>query len=159
MNRFILTALLLTLTVFSFAQATDGEIRMEKHFGGPRFYHHEKLLKPKEVLNIMASNEEAFNVFKKAKANYDAAQVIGFIGGFMVGWPLGTALGGGEPQWGIVAGGAGALLLSLPFSSEFKKHARNAVEIYNREPLYGKDNRVSVVLIPYGAGGKAIIRF
>lgn len=159
MNRFILTALSFTLTIFSFAQGTEGKIRMEKHFGGPRFYQDERLLKPKDVLNIMASDEEAFNVFKKAKANYDAAQVFGFIGGFMVGWPLGTALGGGEPQWGIVAGGAGALLLSLPFSGEFKKHARNAVEIYNREPLYDKSNRVSILLIPYGAGGKAIIRF
>jgi hypothetical protein len=159
MNRFILTALMLSLSFSSFAQDGEGDIRIQKNFGGTRFFQDDRLLKPKDVLNAMAPNDEAFNLFKKAKSNYDAAQVFGFIGGFMIGWPLGTAIAGGDPQWGIAAGGAGALLLSIPFSSAFNKHARNAVEIYNREPLYGRGNRVSVSLVPYGAGGKAIIRF
>ena len=159
MNKLVLTALLIALCISAFAQTGEGNIRMEKGFGGARFYQDDRLLKPADVLNVMAPNEEAFAMFKKAKANYDAAQVFGFIGGFMVGWPLGTAIAGGDAQWGLAAGGAGVLLLSFPFSSAFNKHARNAVEIYNREPLYGRGNRVSISVVPYGAGGKAIIRF
>jgi hypothetical protein len=49
----------------------------------------------------MQYNQEAYNEFKKAKSSYDAVQVVGFVGGFLIEWPVGTALRGGDPQWWI----------------------------------------------------------
>src|SRR5688572_33467694 len=79
------------------AQPQEGDITMKKTFGGVKFYQDGQLLKAQQVLKIMEPHEEAFSEFKKAKSNYDAANVFGFIGGFMIGWPLGTAVAGGDP--------------------------------------------------------------
>jgi hypothetical protein len=122
----LLLALFATLAVYG-----QTEIRMEKS----KFYEGRTLLKPGQVLDRMRSKPEAFNEFKKAKSNYDAGQVLGFTGGFLIGWPLGTALGGGDPQWGMAAGGAALLLLTIPLQSGFKRHAQNALTIYNGDPL------------------------
>ena len=78
----------------------------------------------------MQYNQEAYNEFKKAKSSYDAVQVVGFVGGFLIEWPVGTALRGGDPQWGLAGVGAGLILISIPLSSGFSTHAIKAVEIY-----------------------------
>jgi hypothetical protein len=96
-----------------------------------RIFYGEKLVKPKQVLELMKEDPEAYKEFKQAKSNYDAGQVIGFAGGFLIGWPLGTALGGGDPQWGLMGGGAALVLLSIPLQVGYKKHARKAIDIYN----------------------------
>ncbi len=126
---------LITLVFFfyqSYAQTRDGDLKMVKSFGGTKFYLDGELLKPKEVLNLMEHDVEALNEFKKAKSNADAGNVLGFIGGVMIGWPLGTALAGGDPQWGLAAGGAVVLVATIPLSISFKKHATTATNLYNR---------------------------
>src|SRR6187399_281905 len=110
MNNVIVIVILSFLSSQIFAQAKEGDIEMKKSFWGVKFHQDGKPLKPKEVLRIMEANPEAHAEFKKAKSNYDAAQVFGAIGGFMVCWPIGTAIGGGDPQWGLAAGGAGFIL-------------------------------------------------
>lgn len=141
------------------AQADEGGLRMKESFWGVKFYNDNRLIRPNEVLNLMKADEEAYAAFKKAKANYDAAQVFGFVGGFMIGWPIGTAIGGGDPQWGLAAGGAGVLLLSIPFSSAFLKHSRNAIAIYNKDTGSASAWPTRVEVLPYGAGAKVVIRF
>jgi hypothetical protein len=159
MNKLLLTTLSLSIPFSLLAQTNEGGLRIEKAFLGVKFYEGTRLLKPNEVLNIMKVDEEAFAEFKKAKSNYDAAQVFGFIGGFMIGWPLGTALAGGDPQWGLAAGGAGVLLLSIPFNSAFVKHSKRAIEIYNRAPGSAGAWPAAVDILPYGPGVKLILRF
>ena len=112
----------------------------------------EKTKEDKELLN----KADFDPVFKKAMSNYNAGQVLGFVGGFMVGWPLGTALGGGDPNWGIAAGGVAVLLCTIPLSSAFKKHARTAVDMYNGKPMAF---RPTFHVSPYGAGAKVIMKF
>jgi hypothetical protein len=149
--------LLLLLLVCTFgvsAQSREGDLRMQKS----KIYLDNRVLKPKEVLSVMAGNPEAYAAYKKAKSNYDAGQVIGFIGGFMVGYPLGTALGGGDPQWGIAAGGVGLLLLNIPLSTAYKKHAGNAIELYNGQTGSTARN-YSIELTPTVTGAKAVLRF
>lgn len=146
-------AIIVTLLLAASAHAQDGgDIRMEKS----RFYEGTRILKPRKVLERMEFNPEAFQAFKKAKSNYDAAQVLGFVGGFLIGWPLGTALGGGDPQWGLAGGGAALLLASIPLQSGFKKHAQNALTIYNSPPV--ARNKTSVRFGFYGCGVQLVVR-
>ena len=49
----------------------------------------------------------------------------------MISWPLGTYLGGGDPEWSLLAVGAGSFTVGMIFNSCTKKNARKAVEIYN----------------------------
>jgi len=141
------------------AQAVQQPIKMEKKFGGVKFWQDGKYLKPKEVLHMMETNQAAYDAFKKAKSNLDVASVVGFAGGFMVGWPLGAAVAGGEPQWGLAGAGAAVILLSIPFSSAFKKHATRAVEIYNGEGDAAYAHPMSIHCMPAGAGVRVVIRW
>jgi len=163
-NKFFAT-LILSLVVHSlFSQINEGEvfhsegdIHMEKTFWGVKFYEDARLLKPKQVLKIMESNPEAYAEFKKAKSNYDASQVFGFIGGFMICWPLGTALAGGEPEWGIAAGGLAVLCIAIPLDNAFKKHARNAITTYNSTSVTARRPVFRVHL--NGAGARVVMKF
>ncbi len=147
--KILLSISLLTISAASFGQM----ITMKKHFGGVHFVRDSITCSPKQVLNIMRDNDDAYNEFRKAKLNNSTASVLGFVGGVLVGIPLGTALAGGEPQWIMAAGGATLLLVSIPFSISFKKHAQQALNTYNasqptaiKARLYFNGARASVVI-------------
>ena len=42
------------------------------------------------------------------------AQYSVLRGGFLIGWPLGTALAGGDPNWTLAAIGAGCVAIAIP---------------------------------------------
>lgn len=90
-----------------------------------------KNLKPRELLEITYPNSQAYHEMKIAKTNFDFNNVFGVIGGFLVGWPLGTAIGGGKPNWSLAAVGAAFIGIEIPFAKAYNKHAKNAVRIYN----------------------------
>ena len=81
MKKLAIWVMMLMLVVVAEAQTSEGDITIRKGFGGVKFYQDGHVLKPREVLNIMEPNAEAFNAFKKAKSNYDASNVLGFIEG------------------------------------------------------------------------------
>ena len=49
----------------------------------------------------------------------------------MVGWPLGTSIAGGEPNWVMAGIGAGLVVISIPVNNKFIKQATQAVKTYN----------------------------
>jgi hypothetical protein len=49
--------------------------------------------------------------------------------------PLGQAIGGGEPEWGVAAIGGVALIIAIPFMIKTKKLSKLAVRKYNQEIL------------------------
>ncbi|MBL0742347.1 hypothetical protein [Chryseolinea lacunae] len=138
---------------------TDTDLRMEKNFWGIKFYQGSKLLKPAEVLNIMKPNDQAYAAFKKAKTNADAASVVGFVGGALIGWPLGTAIAGGDPQWGLAAGGAALLLIGIPLSQGFTKNANMAFDLYNHGDTTAKSYAPKMYVGVRGAGVGVAVRF
>ena len=50
-----------------------------------------------------------------------AGNIFAGIGGALIGWPLGTALGGGEPMWELAAVGGGCIALAIPLVIVGKK--------------------------------------
>lgn len=113
-----------------FAQNQTDSIRIEKRLGIV-FIQDGKLLTPKQLLEITKINHAAYEEMRVAKTYRSAAMVLGYAGGFLIGWPLGTALGGGEPNWTLAGVGAGLILLAIPLSISYSKHAKEAVGIYN----------------------------
>jgi hypothetical protein len=127
----IIIILIFLMTVFnSYGQNKSDSIEIKKALG-TIFRQNGKNLTPRQLLDITQSNTEAYKEMKIAKSNYDVGSVFGFAGGFLVGWPLGTAIAGGEPNWTLAGIGAGLIVVSIPFSTAYTKHAKNAVNLYN----------------------------
>jgi hypothetical protein len=130
MLRYLILGLCLISTVNIHGQNARDTIETRKAMG-VIFLQNGKKLAPRDLLQITKSNTESYQEMKIAKSNYDAGSIFGFAGGFMVGWPLGTAIAGGQPNWTLAAVGAGLIIVSIPFSTAYSRHARNAVTIFN----------------------------
>lgn len=114
------------------------------------------MITPKQALSMMEAYPEAYSYMKKANGNKGAATVFATIGGAFIGWPIGTAIGGGDPSWGLAAAGAGLVLVALPFNSAFKKNASMAIELYNEanHQALNHDVKLNIGLLERGFGVK-----
>ncbi len=148
----VLSFLSFCISQFTLAQ----EIKAYKTFGGVRFEMDTVTLGLNQVLNIIKENPEAYAEMKRAKANYNAAGVLGFAGGILVGFPVGTAIAGGKPEWGLAAGGAALILASIPFTRSFRGHTMEALDIYNGQQ---KTSRLKPEFQFYGSGARFVLRF
>ncbi|SFU01618.1 hypothetical protein SAMN04489724_3311 [Algoriphagus locisalis] len=126
----ILSFLILSFTS-TFGQAAQDSITLKKDFWGYKFYQGDKRVQIGDLVNIMRTNEEAYKSIKSAQSNYTMASIIGFAGGFMVGWPIGTAIAGGDPSWGLAGIGAGFLVATIPLTNSFVKKSKFALDAYN----------------------------
>ena len=133
MRFLVFTILFSFISVITFAQRDS--IIATKAFGGYRFEQKGEVLNGRTLLHRMEADEEAYVLMKRAKSNSDIASVFGFAGGFMVGWPLGTAIAGGDPNWLLAGVGAGFLAIAIPLSIHASKGMAEAVEIFNKSPL------------------------
>lgn len=128
MRKTILT-LFFALTTMTFCNAQ--KIEMKKVFGGYKYTQNENLLTMTDLVNIMESNKLAFDLIKQAKSKNTLANIFGTIGGGLIGWPIGTAIGGGDANWTLAGIGAGLVAIGIPISSNANKKARQATELYN----------------------------
>ncbi len=108
------------------------KINSEKVFAGYKFTQNGKPLKIKEVAKIVSGNMEARKLMRSAKSNIEMGTILSGIGGFLIGWPIGSAIGGGEPNWLLAAGGVVAAGIGIPLSNSGFKRARQSVRIYNK---------------------------
>lgn len=148
----LITGLCIGTASFTFAQ----EIKMYRTFGGVRFERDTLTLSPRQVQEILKDEPLAYEEFKKGRTKYGVAGALGFAGGLLIGIPVGTAIAGGDPEWGLAAGGAVLILASIPFNNAFKGHAINAVELYNKN---NKTARIQPTFHFYGTQAKLVIRF
>ena len=84
-------------------------------------------------MQITHNNPEAYSYMQKAQSNYVGASIFGFTGGFFIGWPVGTAIAGGDAKWVLAGIGAGLVLMAIPMAVGYKRNVTKAVEIYNRD--------------------------
>ncbi|MBD0403019.1 hypothetical protein [Flammeovirga sp. EKP202] len=130
MKSLLLTiTLILTALTFSHAQ----RIEAEKKFGGYKFTQNGEYVTMKVLVQTMESNKEAYLLMKQARSNNILAGILGGAGGFMVGWTLGGAVGGGEPTWALAGVGAGLIVTSIPIATSANKKAKKAVDLYNAD--------------------------
>jgi hypothetical protein len=144
--------LVLCISQTNFAQ----EIKAYKTFGGVRFEMDTLTLGLNQVLEIVKENPDAYAELKRAKRNYSAAGVCGFAGAILIIVPIGTALAGGSPEWGLAAGGAALLVASIPLTRSYRGHTMEALDLYNAKY---KLSRVKSELQFYGSGARLLIRF
>ena len=131
MKRVIIIAVALISCFNFYSQNQTDSIQVVKKLGTV-FQQNGKTLNIAQIESITSVNPQAAKEMKIAKSNYTFSTIFGGIGGGLIGYPIGTAIGGGEPNWTLAGIGAGIALLSIPFSIGSAKHTKNAVQIYNK---------------------------
>jgi len=137
--------LALTIIIACITISNSQKISIEKTFSGLKFTQKGKYLKMNELVSIMKSNPNSYKLIKSAQTNDLLARIISGVGGGLIGYPIGTAIGGGKPNWTIAGVGAGLVVISIPIASNAKKKARQAVGIYNS----GLESTTSTEFNPY----------
>ncbi len=130
MKRIAIIIALLSVT-FSYGQTVTDSISMKKAFGNTLFYQGGTRLNMKQLVYAMEPNKEAYFQIKTAQSTYTVVSIIEFAGGFMIGWPLGMAMAGKDPDWTMAGIGAGLVVVSIPIRQKFNKQANLAIDTYN----------------------------
>jgi hypothetical protein len=147
--------LLIGMSALSCTLLFAQEIKAYKTFGGMRFERDTVVLGINQVMQILKETPAAYSEIRKARTNQSASSLLGFAGVVLAGLPLGTAIAGGDPEWGMAAGGAALIFLSVPFSNAFRKHAGQALYLYNSQPA----SRIKTEFQFSGNRAALIIRF
>ncbi|HIP47882.1 MAG TPA: hypothetical protein EYG92_02815 [Lutibacter sp.] len=125
------TILILLVFIIAISSMNAQEIQSTKVFGGYKYTQEGKVLTMKSMSSTLETNPEAYKLFKKAKSANVLAQILGGVGGGLIGYPIGTAVGGGDANWTIAAVGVGVLAIAIPISIGVNKKTKKAVSIYN----------------------------
>jgi hypothetical protein len=113
------------------AATSADTITVTKTFGGYHFYQGSKILRWNQLLSKMESNEDAYWQMNSARNSKVLADVVGGLGGFALGWTIGTALAGGEASGILVIVGVGLIVTSIPITQSSYRKAKHAVRMYN----------------------------
>ncbi|MFT6215682.1 MAG: hypothetical protein ACJAS3_002082 [Roseivirga sp.] len=148
----IITFLILIASI-NFAQAQDKpQLILEKG----KVFGSQSNLTLKQAQGLMENYPEAYDYMKKARTNNTMASIFGGIGGYLIGYPLGQAIAGGDANWGMAGVGAGVILIALPFHSAFKKNANLSIDLYNKADYKALNENVQlkIGLLENGVGLK-----
>jgi len=114
------------------AQSSDS-ITIERTFWGNKFHQNGQNLRLSTLIKTMEVNEVAYQEIKSAQSSYIVASIVGGTGGYLIGWPIGTAIGGGEPKWELLGIGTVLAIVSIPITHHFNQKAKKAINIFNAE--------------------------
>lgn len=114
------------------AQSAADTIRIRKVGGGKQFYFRGVgPLKKQQLAKVLSANPQAFALYKRSGTPRTFGDIIGGAGGFLLGYPLGLAIAGGEPNWTMAIVGAGLIGASIPLTVSGNQLTRQAVQLYN----------------------------
>ena len=128
MRKIFLTIMLAFATI---TLCNAQKIEVKKVFGGYKYMQNDKSMTIGKLARVLESNADASQLISKARTNNTLASILSGAGGALIGFPIGTSLGGGDPNWALAGIGAGLVVVAIPISSSAFKKANQAVEIYN----------------------------
>jgi len=93
-------------------------------------------LTPEQVRGVMSSNAEALQQYNSGRSLFVAGQVIAYPSAFLLGWDLGTRLGGGEGNGTLLAVGAVGTVVGLIMGFSGESQIKKSVQLYNTKTSY-----------------------
>ena len=133
--NFLIAIILLTPTLYSKDQ--DKTIVTD----GSSYTYNGKPLDFKQILSLMEKDSEEYKLVSSAKSTTSLTNVLGFIGGGLVGWPLGTYLGGGEPNWTLAYLGGAIIVVSIPIVISAGNNLSEGVRLHNEKQALTDNSR------------------
>lgn len=130
MLKFLSLLTCLFVATIACAQTVPDEIQ---YSGGKIFYQNRRVVKAREIGSILLTkpSPEMSQFVKKYKTNNGFATAFGFVGGFGVGYTLGTLIGGGKTNYAVLGTGIGGLLVAAIFDGSARSNLKQAVATYN----------------------------
>jgi len=132
-------------------------IQITKVAGGHKFNYNGQTLTMNSLGELLNKNTLASKYYNKAYGTNGLLQVLGYLGGGLIGYPIGTFLGGGEPNWKLAAVGLGVLAVSIPIVSSANINLLKAVNAYNQASIITKKENNFDVRLGVNQTGLALI--
>lgn len=130
MKKIVLFSVFLMISQLLSAQlSTTDSIIVEKN----KIMYQGTVLTNAQLKDILKVSPMAYQEYQSSRGSFGIASVLSYAGGFLIGWPLGTAVGGGEPQWAMAGIGAGLVALAIPIANASKNKTIKAINIYNSD--------------------------
>lgn len=136
MKRTVLIIVALVSAVLSVSAQGDEpvkKLRMHTGFWSTSFYVGDEKVTSKEFTNIVKQKENAYQVFRSGKNLNTTGVVLSAVGGFCIGYDLGSRIGGGKGNTGmLISGGviaAGGIVCGLLGEAKMKK----GINLFNGE--------------------------
>ena len=104
---------------------------------GYRYYSKEQKLSGSELAEKLKTNDQAREKYSHAEGLSMVANIFAASGGVLIGWPIGTAIGGGKPNWILAGVGAGLAAIGITIGAGADKKVRQAVDLYNQGVVTG----------------------
>lgn len=141
MNRIRKSLLVILLILLSGNLFAEGNLSIETKIEirdatlgiGNLYLVENKNLMINELDEILSTNPEAYKQVKKAKIPLYTAMGLGFVGGGLIGAPLGASIVSGEEiDWTMIGIGASSVLLGQLFAYIADRYYEKGVIIYNQ---------------------------
>ena len=133
MKSLITLFLSLFFVIPSFSQSIPNkEIEIQKTFLGAKFYLDGEKVSLKRLESVLIDVPQSYRFVQQAKTSNIFSQIFGFAGGFLIGYPIGTAIAGGDANWNLALAGAGCLAVSIPLAIVGTNKVVKAVDLYNQ---------------------------
>jgi hypothetical protein len=153
----LILSLITIISNFSFGQNNTDTISMKKGQGAYQFYMGESRLTISQLIITIKPNELAYKQIKSAQASYTMGQVLGYAGGFIIGYQLGSALWSSKVNWRMAGLGAGLIVFSIPISQGFNTKARQAIGTYNSGLQTSASRKKNELKISASANGIGLV--
>ena len=135
----------------TFAQNPSDTIAVEKN----KFYYHGMQIETmRQIKSLVASDELALKEVKKASVASGFSSVIGYLGGFALGYEVGCMFFGNFNPY-VFGGGLAVAGLSIGLGVVSNNHLKKGVAIYNSnlsKTAYGGGVEIDFGLVPGGVG-------
>ena len=109
-------------------------IRVEEKDGtfSCTFYQNNNELNPMSMFGVLEKHPEAEAYANSARLYTYASVGTSAVGGFLIGYPIGSALAGGDFNTPMFASGVGAILVSFTLGVVANSKLSNAVSEFNQ---------------------------
>jgi len=116
----------------AFAQDKPDSVRAV-YYRGSVIIDGQNLTKPKQIGPVLLAknNKDMELYYQKYKTNRDLAGVFGFVGGALVGYPLGGALANRPLDMGMLGAGLGVVVIGVLFQNGSNQNLKRAVNQFN----------------------------
>ncbi|NQU68210.1 MAG: hypothetical protein HQ510_09740 [Candidatus Marinimicrobia bacterium] len=107
-------------------------ISVKPGFLGTKYYQSDKSLTIKQLNTILSENENTNEYLDAAKNKYSTSVVFSSAGGWLIGWPIGYAIGSKKSvDLSILSGGFLIAGIGVHLEKKAAIDYKKAIDIYN----------------------------